>query len=587
MEKTKIQQESCPGKAEFSPVSSLVCCQETEDGKPVRCVTDNFYTAAKDCTNRAKQDKTWSGETCYCCCSCFARGTPIATPSGNQAIETLAEGALVLAAQPSASAPGGLVWEPTKVTFSSGTTQGTSPSVVYLAFHEDEDQPRDLICSTDQVFMLADGKLIRAARLHRGDRLITKDGNPVQIHTIAIGEYNGGVHHIGTAAFDDLTGQHLIVAGGVVAGDYYLQLNFDRLDDEHKVADHAQRPDIWSAAYQEQHAVGNDTQTRMIFGYGPADRPDAALVAQTGLFTVYGAGEEPYGDLVAALFTAEQAADVRKNGQQVRFNNPIPQDEVQNIFRRLAGFYPDIEFYLDWERMEPNAYAVRKFGRKFVIVTGGLARLKELSYNGLFLCVAHAIARFSGIKPIGQDGFSGAGAADWGAFVGVRANFWWANTGPKVLDLYNEYESLFKLIDPAHAGGDPNDPINHPSVECRLGCVSAAIFGGPVGECAGGDAPIKVALEEAQATSDTRIVLTLNERVTAESAAVTGNYVLTPAAEITKAELDGQPLPCRVTLTTQLDKGKTYSVKIHGLESLMFSASVDPEHDTKQFTSPN
>lgn len=575
-------EKRCVDKDRFWPVQSSVCCREKKEGGGWECLDLNVNHASADCMYKHDHDdKAWMPYDCNCCCACFARGTVVATPDGHRAIETLTEGALVLAAHPSGEAPGGLVWEPTKVTFSSGTSQGTNHSMVYLAFHEGEQKPRDLICSADQVLMLADGKLTRASRLHRGDQLVTQDGAPVQIHTIAIGEYDGGVHHIGTAALNDLAGQHLIVAGGVVAGDYYLQLNFDSLGDEYKVADHAQRSDIWNSTYQEQHATGSGAQTRMVFGEQPA-----AVNGPTGLFTVYGTGDESYGDLSASLFTTEQAADVAKNGHQVPLGHTPSRARVEHIFRRLAGFYPDIEFYLDWARTEPNTYAVRTLGRKFVIVTGGLARLQELSYNGCFLAIAHAIGRFLETKPLGRDGFSGTGAADWNAFALVRSDFWFPGTAPNSMELYREYKTLLELIDSAHAGGDPDDPVNHPSVECRLECVSAAIFGGGVSACAGGNPPIPVSLEEAKATSATRIVLFLNETVSAESAAITDNYALTPHAQVTKAELVPQSLPCQIILTTQLDGAKTYSITIHGLKSSLYGADVDPEHDTAQFTSP-
>ncbi len=69
---------------------------------------------------------------CACCCSCFAYGTPIMTPQGFQAIETLRVGAEVQSAVVSTGPNGvSLTWQPRPVRGSNGTPpSGVTPMVL-------------------------------------------------------------------------------------------------------------------------------------------------------------------------------------------------------------------------------------------------------------------------------------------------------------------------------------------------------------------------------------------------------------------------------------------------------------------------
>ncbi|MEV0406492.1 hypothetical protein [Actinoallomurus sp. NPDC050550] len=97
----------------------------------------------------------------------------------------------------------------------------------------------------DQVIMLHDGRLVQASKLRAGDRLVDKDGKPVEIRTLSSGESDGGICHITTAAGDSSGAEHLIVVGGIVAGGFYLQTVFGSLPDEYKVDDLDDRPHLW------------------------------------------------------------------------------------------------------------------------------------------------------------------------------------------------------------------------------------------------------------------------------------------------------------------------------------------------------
>jgi hypothetical protein len=150
--------------------------------------------------------------------TCTAYGTKIATPDGDKSMETFQTGDPVLVAD------NNLNWSTGKVVFSAGTGAGSSqPAMVYIHFGE----KGSLIVSPDQLFRIPNGKYKRAARLVPGtDSLVAKDGSPAAICQVAIGHYTGGVHHISNdAEFAGTPDGHLLLAEGVVIGDFTLQIN--------------------------------------------------------------------------------------------------------------------------------------------------------------------------------------------------------------------------------------------------------------------------------------------------------------------------------------------------------------------------
>lgn len=156
--------------------------------------------------------------------TCTAYGTKIAVPDGDKKIEMFNVGDQVLAADMS------LNWSPTKISFSSGTGASSQQStMVYIHFGDNDI----MIVTPDQLFMLSDRKLKRADRLIAGkDNLVDQNGKPVAINNIAIGRYKGGIHHISTSLnYNGSPDGHLLLAEGVVIGDFTLQINARELDE--------------------------------------------------------------------------------------------------------------------------------------------------------------------------------------------------------------------------------------------------------------------------------------------------------------------------------------------------------------------
>jgi hypothetical protein len=572
---------SCEGVQPYFPIPTIACIHFT-NGAPDDWVYLPPATRVKECLAKGAG---WEPAQCYCCCSCFAYGTPIAVEDERQrAIESLAVGDSVLAGWLPGTG-GAPAWKSISLAFSQGVPDETDQVTVYLAYGPAEDT-RDLICSSDQPLMLADGKLTRANRLVRGDQLMQVDGTPAEVQTIGIGSYTGGVHHIGTAMPIEHEGEyvlldgHLIGAGGLVAGDYYLQLYFPAIDPGNKAEGHEERPELGSPEYAQVNSAAR-SEVGMLFGE-PLPAPRDAPV-QRGSFAVFGP-TSTVEHSSTGLLTEAQVQDVIENGEFMPLSQTLPKALVETIFKQLTGFYPEIVFYLDWLDMRPNVYAIERYGEKVVVISGGLARLVGFDYEGLLFAVCAGIGRFSKTEPLGRDGFSGTGAADYWAF-GIPPRVAFAGIAGLELPLkaLKQFETLFDLVSAEDSGGNPDDPVEEPSLACRIAAMESAVGGGPLPPCAGGPEPPKVALNSVVATP-TSARVQLSVPPTPESAEDTAHYQLSPEARITSAK-PSRDTNLAVVLEVDLEPGKAYELTIAGIES-QEGAGVDPNEDRVKFEVP-
>ncbi|MBD1386003.1 hypothetical protein IDJ75_11985 [Mucilaginibacter rigui] len=142
----------------------------------------------------------------------FAYGTSITTPNGTTPIEQLTQGNIV-----SAWTPDGTV--PKAVIFSDGTPGGFPVNgLFFLEFGEGS-----LIVTRDQPFVLADNTVKKTTQLRPGDQLLKADGQTVMLQMISTGQWDRGLHGI---AIDSpgQSGNHLIIADGIVCGDYVMEM---------------------------------------------------------------------------------------------------------------------------------------------------------------------------------------------------------------------------------------------------------------------------------------------------------------------------------------------------------------------------
>ncbi|MES2134275.1 MAG: Ig-like domain-containing protein [Bacteroidota bacterium] len=566
----------------YFPIICLVC-HNTNSGQYQYFPSATFFT---DCGNLHNQDPAWQAGQCYCCCSCLANDTLIAIPNGVKPIYTISKGDDVLAAS-AASNKGGMnmQWSTAKVNFSSGTSsEGIQPAMVYLTL--EGEQTSDLICSMDQPFLLADGKFTTAGRLVPGMQLVDKDGNPVNIALVSIGAYHGGVHHISTdAPWLKSADGHLLLAGGVVLGDFTLQMYFNQLPDDMKEPNHNDLPLIGTAEYDDAHS-SKLKRSDVMFEFAAKKVPLTEIghkVLPNGIFKTYSPSKSiPYG--ASALFTDAQATDIMQYGSQAPISNPIPLTLFNTIKSQLTGFYPDITFYYDTMDVTPNVYAFEAYGQKIVQVSGGLARMKDFNYEGMFMAMAHGVSCFYGGEPKTIMNHSAVGQADWFAF-GVISRLCWIGTSylPYIMTAMDQWNALFALVTPENAKGNPLDPLNDPALSCRTQTIQAAAAGGALPECAGGKPLAKISLEKAQSNANAEIVVNFSLAVNSATGSNVANYTLKPAAEITGAVLDTST-GFIVHLTAALQPDTQYTLSVKNLVSIL-GTGLDPAHTSIVFTS--
>jgi hypothetical protein len=455
----------CTPKIGLDPYATTVCinvANEDPNG-------NNWPKAGRNCTNLGQN---YYEMHCWCCCSCYANGTLILGTTGLKKIEDFQRGDKVMAASIS-GAPGTatLAWDAARVDFSFGTGDGTQQGMVYIHYGDDGA----MICTPDQLFLLENGKLKRGDRLVPGaDQLVDPNGEPVDLHTIALGTYHGGVHHIATApAFSgDLQG-HLLNSAGIVTGDFDLQIHADYIK-QFFVENHDDLPVVGSAAYEAAYP----TLTKTDFStYGAGSGGEAPASLQ---FFSHKQKQHHVPPDAASYLTELQATDVANAKLGATFDRvQIHSRTAQNLLKTWGGHFPAVKFVLLWGHMEVNAFAYSLYGQNYVALTDGLVRLEGLDYQGLALIVAHLTTRLSKGAPTGENGWMSVGMSDYFAGGSIQSVY----MGPSLSAVMDEgpkqiQSVLFDHISTANTDytGDPFKP----TTQTRSDAIAAGLaFGYP------------------------------------------------------------------------------------------------------------
>lgn len=490
---------------------------------------------------------------CWCCCSCYAYGMPVAAPGDpDKKVETYVRGDLLLAGNAD------LTFSPATVEFSDGVPPGTGTSrqVLTVYFTLPGGREEFLIVTPDHVFMVqsAEGRKVRRANvLSPGiDRLVLQDGQTAEILGIELGAWDGGLHHVATTydAAESIDG-HLIISKQVVCGDWALQVSTipDLLDVKPRAALFAARapaatPQVVHEGFQTRHAkVAADRIEKLRpkgfrrYAHGPADVPEDAK----------------------SFFTKQQAEDILKNATQVPITNTGSQINIFYLFQLMRGFYPSINFALRWEDFTPNAWSYRQYGVDFVVLSGGLARTEGVGGEALALVLGHEIGHLYGGAPLVPDtAYSCEGVADYAALSAVLYSIYQPRTYLQVVpEALRQIDVLFDYIDPAHRGGKPGSTCQDIGVECRKMAMRAGMQFAPLPACAGGPAQPFLVAKSAIASKrgkDTAVTVTFNLPLRGPTATRKANYRLGPKGTIEGAEWDAGAAE-KVELITDLAVG--------------------------------
>ncbi len=501
-----------------------------------------------DCSNLGQP---WVWQTCYCCCTCFAANTPIAVPAGTVALGDIKVGDAVLAATGSAN---NWVWNSQSVTFSSGTpaTTGTGPTdgniMMFMAYGSDQA----LILSRDQLVMMPDGKLKRADQLVPGtDQLVGADGGLLPIHLISTGYYKGAIHHIATDtpsydAWDGSIDNHLINAGGVIGGDYLLQMYQDTAKMQPNLAPTA--PTLGSTEY---HAAATGVSIKP-FVVGAALAP-AGIEATAIGFRGHAESEALIPAGAFQLFTAHQEALLMGPTIPKRGFSDVTNVTLTNYYAKVFGaFFPSIDVYLDWESIHPNLYAFHQYGRQTVVIGGELLRLGPLYGPAMAMAISFGVANLvfdSNTTEVGHSIYDGVGVVMQQVFQGGDTLNQLQQGGQA------QFDTLLNLL-AALEGDKGGDGI---SATCMISTINAAISGDPLPECAGGPPQATLALLGADYDAGA-LTIRFNEPVDAATATDVKNYGLTPSGTI-KEIVMAPDIGATVVATVDLDAGD-YSLTV-------------------------
>ncbi|MEH6877968.1 hypothetical protein [Priestia megaterium] len=405
---------------------------------------------------------------CACKCSCFALNTPIFISEDEfKAVQDIKKGDYVYAAGLD------LKWHRKKVTFSQGTEgRSKQPLTIYIAYGDDQH----LIVTPDSLFLMEDKKLKRADKLTPEDYLINQNGEKVRIAGVVSGDFYGGFHHIATeieVPSNDLQG-HLIVANGIVCGDYMLQVYYQSKDFE------GNQLTVGTKDYKEKYGTIekiNDEQFIPSYKQHITKPPSNART----------------------FIPIERSKRYLEFGSFRSFNDSISRAWTEYLFELFQRFYPEINYTLDWEEELPNAYAWIDNGKRYIRVTGGLARSKDIEMEGLALAMAHEISHHYGGDPVyPDDGLSCEGQADFYASRNVMRKVWFGEYYITVMEkaikqiaaffaasFSKEDEDVGREVAFLPEGDEKNIiSCDHPPDDCRIETFNAGVDLKPKPSCA-------------------------------------------------------------------------------------------------------
>ena len=491
-----------------------------------------------------------TGECCNCRCSCLAWGTEILIPDNQvKVIQDFVIGDPVMACGPD------LKWEQKTVLFSDGTTAySRQPMMLHLVYGK-EDQ--ELVVTMDHLFLVPGDKLKRADKLIVGqDFLISPEGEKVEIHSISVGVYQGGVHHIATSTGkpESLDG-HLLDSQGVVSADYAVQIYYQHgeLDaDQFLVPNHEKIP---QAEEQESKIPASDWK----LGLTGTDRTATGFIPRSELMV-------NIPDRARKFFTTAQAHELGQNAPLYPKGYLENQQAVEYLFELFKTFYPQISFLPDFYRDDFNAYSWKEGDEMVVVVCGGITRVRSLELAGLALIIAHEVGHLLADPDL--KGEVCEGNADYYAVQCVLRRVFYQDFFQLIYSgLLPQIKQTFSYIT-KHTGTDHS--CNNLALDCRYKVYGAAGALENMPACAGG--PGLLALEKAENTKD-GLILTFNEILNAGTAQTVSNYLIKsdegdlPQPKVTKATYSSKN-PKKVILTVQdLVKGKHYLVNVSNLLS--------------------
>lgn len=517
------------------------CCDPFQNGcsgqtPPANC-GDAWPTSCCSYTAESPFIVFMPSGNCYCCCGCLAYDTSITVAAGeSRAIQEIRVGDPIYVAMDAELK----TWAQVPIQFSSGTGGDSKSSMIQVSFG-DGVKAESVIATRNQLFLLPGGKLKRASTLVPGqDVLVRPDGSHAPVLDLVSGLFNKGVHMISTSTSTttDLGG-HLIVANGVVCGDYSLQLtHLEQAKPELMAGGEDELPEFGTKQYGQRYkhlfadAFKAHVATTQLKVAGEHDEGGHEGFTPYALIAPLSVPEN-----ATAFLTLEQARDIEANAPRAPIHSGAGKDIVAYLFKLFKGFYPNVHFYVDDTTELPNAYSFINYDLPMVVINGGLIRTVAVQYESLAFIIAHQLAVLYGGSPKGDDGYTCKGQADYAALVAIFPYVWFGYyTSPMLQPAIDQTKVLYDFIDPKNRQGAPGNSCNLISIDCRISAMEAAVSFMPLPECAGG--PLTATLEVLDAVAElvgedlVNVTITFNDKLDVASAQSLGNYGFNPLAPL-------------------------------------------------------
>lgn len=502
---------------------------------------------------------------CYCCCSCFGSGTPIEVNPGEYA-----PARDIVAHELIQVAGAELRWRRGVVEIAStwDNDDGIVPSMYLLRYGWD-DGFREVVVSPDHPFLMEDGTLVSVQDLTKLPlQLRRADGGLSAVLVVAQGSYVGGVSSIQMEGeFDgtDLSG-HLLNTYGLVSGDFKVQV--------HYASQHLATALVHDFSPEQENLPAGTPEYQRAF---PSDAY-AEFVADSSAwpegFVPVTQAELTVPVTAARYFTDDQADYLRRHAPMTGAGDTYPARNLLYLFNLCRGLYPGIDFLLDWNVAKPNAYTWSEWGRRTVVFTGGLVRLKDLGRDGLGIVLAAMLSyQYPDVRCVGE--------ADYTAIARVLHEIWDGNLFVTVIDAgMTQLEKVMSLLEHAEPGAGDN--CKDPGIACRLDCYAAGLSRFGVPDCAK-PKPAYIEVRDARAISPDRVQLTFSRDLDIAVAELTENYEFEPATDVVTASVNPDLANLVVLEVSELTPSTTYLVKVSNVMS-NDGVHLDPRHNTGAFT---
>lgn len=478
-------------------------------------------TTMQTCLDRRDKDRNWSWRACYCCCSCFAWGTRITVgPDTYRVVQSIALGDEVLTTKVTiVDGKPQLNWVSRAVTFSDGMAPSSNQSAVLLQYGD----AGELVVTPDQPMLMADGTLKSADRITTDDYLVDHYGAPIKVAAAVLGKRTVGFHSLTTQDFNGpLHPEWFLETNGVVAGDHMVLA----MQDADEVAA------MYAKGHDDLPKIGTDdyaANARDAYSINAALSAEAREIATQDfipldeLLTAH--SPVPYGS--TPYVTQKQAHDIAVNGTFRGLTETFLVNEFNYFTSLFKAFFPKVNFYLNWEDLNPNMFAFDAYGQQTVYMSGQLLRLNGMFKQGLVMMMAQGVARFQGTSITNDYGLQCTGPSDYNGANQVLQTLFYGDYMPWAFAGYQQIKALFSLINPENRIG--HEVCATPSIPCRLETIDAAISGLQLPPCAGGPVIGALKLESAAWTNYENalaIKVEFNLRLRVSSAVTPRNYQL-------------------------------------------------------------